>query len=63
MSRILSMGASTLISGGVINNGSVDGYISDSARRALGLGFSEFSDGGVGRLLIVGFIRFSILRF
>ncbi len=47
MSRILSIGASTLISGGVIGNGSVDGYISDSARRALGIGLSEFSDGGV----------------
>lgn len=37
----------TLLSGGVISHGSVSGYIGDSARRALGMGLSEFGDGSV----------------
>lgn len=38
---------STLLSGGVISNGSVSGYVSDAARRALGLGLAHFQDGAV----------------
>jgi hypothetical protein len=37
----------TLLSGGVISNGSVSGYVSDAARRALGMGLAEFQDGAV----------------
>ncbi len=47
MGRILGIAASTLLSGGVIGSGSITGYIRDSTRRALGMGFSEFTDGGV----------------
>lgn len=38
---------STLLSGGVISHGSVSGYISDSARRTLGIGLAHFQDGAV----------------
>lgn len=41
------IGKSTLLSGGVISQGSVSGYISDSARRALGIGLAHFQDGAV----------------
>lgn len=41
------IGLSTLLSGGVISHGSVSGYISDTARRALGLSFAHFQDGAV----------------
>jgi hypothetical protein len=37
----------TLLSGGVVSHGSVSGYVSDAARRALGLGLAEFQDGAV----------------
>ncbi|MDR1718047.1 MAG: DUF6046 domain-containing protein [Prevotella sp.] len=37
----------TLLSGGVISHGSVSGYISDAARRSLGIGLAEFQDGAV----------------
>lgn len=37
----------TLLSGGLISHGSVEGYIADSARRALGLGLAHFEDGAV----------------
>lgn len=47
MSRILDIGKSVLLSGGIINHGNLEGYISDSARRALGLGLSQFEDGQV----------------
>lgn len=47
MSRILDIGKSVLLSGGVINHGSLEGYITDSARRALGMGASQFQDGQV----------------
>lgn len=38
---------STLLSGGVVSNGSVSGYVSDAARRTLGLGLAHFQDGAV----------------
>ncbi|KAA6302872.1 MAG: hypothetical protein EZS26_001042 [Candidatus Ordinivivax streblomastigis] len=45
--NIGGLAKATLLSGGVINNGSVSGYISDAARRALGIGLAEFQDGAV----------------
>lgn len=47
LSGIPGLAASTLLSGGVANHGSIFGYISDTARRTLGLGISQFSDGQV----------------
>ena len=47
MSRLLNIGTTTLLSGGIIGGGTLDGYISDSSRRALGMGISEFKDGSV----------------
>jgi hypothetical protein len=37
----------TLLSGGVVSHGSVSGYVSDAARRALGIGLAHFEDGAV----------------
>jgi hypothetical protein len=37
----------TLLSGGVVSQGSVSGYVSDAARRALGIGLAHFEDGAV----------------
>ena len=47
MATIGGLVKATLLSGGVISHGSVSGYISDSARRALGMGLAEFQDGSV----------------
>ena len=50
MAKIISVGriaTSTLLSGGVINHGSIGGYISDATRRSLGMGLSELTDGQV----------------
>lgn len=47
MSRILDIGASVLLSGGILNHGSLGGYISDAARRTLGMGLAQFQDGQV----------------
>lgn len=47
MSRLLNIAASTLLSGGIIGHGTLNGYISDSMRRALGMGLAEFQDGQV----------------
>ncbi|MFR9543748.1 MAG: DUF6046 domain-containing protein [Rikenellaceae bacterium] len=47
MGRLLSIGASSLVSGGVMGNGSLAGYIGTAARKTIGMGLSEFSDGGV----------------
>lgn len=50
MARIISIGriaTSTLLSGGIISNGSLGGYISDASRRMLGMGLAELSDGQV----------------
>ena len=47
MGRLVNIAASTLLSGGILSNGTREGYISDSMRRALGLGLAEFQDGQV----------------
>lgn len=47
MSRLLNIATSTLLSGGILGHGSLEGYISDAARRALGMGLAEFEDGQV----------------
>lgn len=47
LSGLPGLAASTLLSGGVANHGSISGYISDTTRRALGLGVSQFEDGQV----------------
>lgn len=47
LDHLKGLGKATLLSGGVISHGSVEGYISDSARRLLGMGLSEFQDGSV----------------
>lgn len=47
MSRLINIATSTLLSGGIIGHGTLGGYISDSVRRALGLGLAEFQDGQV----------------
>lgn len=46
-SRWLNIGASALLSGGLLSHGGLGGYISNAARRALGLGLAEFQDGTV----------------
>ena len=46
-SRLLNIGASTLLSGGILSHGGLGGYISDAARRVIGLGLAEFQDGAV----------------
>lgn len=47
MSRLWNIGKSVLLSGGIISNGSLGGYIGDAARRTLGMGMAEFQDGAV----------------
>lgn len=47
MNRLVKIGLNTLISGGIINNGGIEGYISDAMRRTLGLGLAHFQDGTV----------------
>ena len=47
MSRLINIGKSIALSGGVISHGSTSGYINNSIRRALGMGLSQFRDGGV----------------
>lgn len=47
INHLKGLGKATLLSGGIISHGSVEGYISDSARRLLGMGLSEFQDGSV----------------
>lgn len=47
MSRLWNIGKSVLLSGGIISNGSLGGYIGNAARRALGMGLAEFQDGAV----------------
>mgnify|MGYP001130018142 CR=1 FL=1 len=43
MSRLINIGVSTLLSGGI----SAENYVSDAARRTLGMGLSQFADGQV----------------
>ena len=45
--HLKGLAKATLLSGGVISHGSVSGYISDAARRALGIGLAHFQDGAV----------------
>lgn len=45
--QLKGFGKASLLSGGVISHGSLDSYIADSARRALGMGFAQFQDGAV----------------
>ena len=47
MSRLFHIAASTLLSGGILNAGSMFGYISNTARIAMGMGLAELSDGQV----------------
>lgn len=47
MSRLWNIGKSVLLSGGIISGGSLGGYISNAARRAIGMGLAEFQDGAV----------------
>lgn len=47
MSRLLKIATSTLLSGGILNNGSLGGYISNTTRLALGMGLAELQDGQV----------------
>lgn len=46
MGRLIQIAGSTLL-GGVINQGSMGSYISDAARRTLGMGLAELTDGQV----------------
>ena len=47
MSKLINLTTSTLLSGGIINNGNINEYINDSARRTLGMGISQLEDGQV----------------
>ena len=47
MSRLLNIGVSTLLSGGILSHGTLAGYVSDAARRALGMGLAHFKAGAV----------------
>ena len=47
MSRLINIGVSTVISGEIAGSGSAENYVSDAARRALGMGLSQFTDGQV----------------
>lgn len=47
MSRLLNLGVSNLLSGGIINHGTAGHYVSDLARRSLGMGLAELQDGQV----------------
>lgn len=44
---IINIGLGTLLSGGIISHGSADSYVSNIARKSLGLGLSQFQDGSV----------------
>lgn len=47
MSRLINIGKSILLSGGILSSGSLGNYIGDAARRAIGMGLAEFEDGAV----------------
>ncbi len=47
MSRLLNIPTSTLLSGGILNNGTLGGYISNATRIALGIGLAELEEGQV----------------
>lgn len=44
---IINMGLGTLLSGGILSHGTAEGYVSNIARKSLGLGLSNFQDGSV----------------
>lgn len=45
--QLKGIGAGVLLSGGIASHGSLDNYIADSTRRALGMGLAHFQDGAV----------------
>ena len=47
MSKLLKIAKSTLLSGGIISHGSMNNYIADATRRAIGMGLAHFQDGRV----------------
>lgn len=47
MGRLIQIASSTLLSGGILGNGSIGSYISNSARLAMGMGLAELQDGQV----------------
>lgn len=47
MGKIINIGASTLLSGGIAGHGNAENYLGDIARRSLGMGLSQFADGKV----------------
>lgn len=47
MSRLLKIGISSLLSAGIVGHGSLSGYVTDAARRAMGYGLAHFQDGAV----------------
>ena len=44
---LAGLATSTILSGGIVNHGSLQGYISNAARQTLGLGLSSMTDGQV----------------
>ena len=42
MGRLIQIASSTLLSGGILGNGSIGSYISNSARLAMGMGLAEY---------------------
>lgn len=42
---LFNLALSTLLSGGILNNGTLGGYLGEAARRALGLSLAQFQDG------------------
>ena len=47
MNRFVKIGAKTLLSEGVLSHGSLDSYVADATRRAVGIGLAHFQDGAV----------------
>jgi hypothetical protein len=47
MSRLLGIGVSTLLSGGIIGSDTLGSYVADAARRSMGIGLAHFQDGAV----------------
>ena len=47
MNRLLGIGISSLLSGGIIGSGTLGSYVADAARRAMGIGLAHFQDGAV----------------
>ena len=47
MSRLVNLGVSNLLSGGIINHGTAGHYVSNLSRQSLGMGLAELQDGQV----------------